>query len=260
MLSLYQNTTEPMHTNNNIQEQLLLAIDKYAQFVNTIKPFISPSTTAQHMLMVRSCNAFSAAMTLCLGGFFVESYNSTRVGLETGWLSLVLQRDSQLAFEWLTLIPSDTSLEDAEKRYRNTFGSPAWIRKEVSPKEKDQRDNLYQILSTKSHANVAATFFICPSASDPNDLCLYGPGSLRSEEHRHKHLRGIFYSLNFLLNDIQQHCNVDLGATWRHDEMELFNIAGVGCPDKDTGVRVVPKKVNAAYQAMMLLKLAKQQQ
>lgn len=249
-----------MNRNADIQAELLSAIEKYVQFAATVKPFTSPSATAQYMLLVRSCNAFSAAMSLCLSGFFVESYNSARVGLETGWLSLVLRRNAEMAFEWLTLVPSDTSMEDAEKRYMNTFGSPAWIRKEVSPKGKDQRDNLYQVLSTKSHANVAATFFVCPSASDPNDLCLYGPGPLESEEHRQKHLRGIFYSLSSLLQDIQEQCGVDLGVTWRHDEMGLFNIAGVGYRDKDTGVRVVPKKVNAAYQAMVLLKLAKQQQ
>lgn len=134
------------------------------------------------------------------------------------------------------------------------------IRKEVSPNGKEQRDNLYQVLSTKSHANVAATFFMCASKNDPNDLCLYGPGPLDSEEHGRKHLRGILYCLSSLLHEIQAQCHVDLGVTWRHDEMGLFNIAGVGYPDRDGGVRVVPKKVNAAYQAMVLLKLAKLQQ
>lgn len=245
-----------MNRNVDIEAELFSAIEKYLQFTATVRPFSSPSATAQYMLLVRSCNAFSAAFSLCLGGFFVECYNSARVGLEAGWLSLVLRRDAKKAFEWLTLVPSDTSMEDAEKRYMNTFGSPAWIRKEVSPTGKEQRDNLYQVLSTKSHANVAATFFVCPSADDPNDLCLYGPGPLECEEHRHKHLHGIFYSLSSLLHDIQEQCGVDLGVAWKHDEMGLFNIAGVGYPDKDTGVRVVPKKVNAAYQAMVLLKLA----
>jgi ribonucleotide reductase alpha subunit len=212
------------------------------------------------MLLARSCNAFSAAASLCVSGFFVETYNSARVGLETGWLSLILRRDADKAMEWLTLVPSDTSMELAEKRYRSTYGSPAWIRKEVSPHGKEQRDNLYQVLSTKSHANVASAFFMCQSESDPNDLCLYGPGPLDSEQHRCKHLRGIFYCLNSLLCDIQTQCGVDLGVTWRHDEMDLFNIAGVGYPDKDTVVKVVPKKVNTAYQALILMKLAKLQQ
>lgn len=249
-----------MTRNAEFQAELLSIIDRYVQFASAVKPFTSPSATAQYMLLVRSCNAFSAAVSLCLNGFFVESYNSARVGLEAGWLSLVLRRNADRAFEWLTLVPSDTSMEVAEERYRATFGSPAWIRKEVSLKGKEQRDNLYQILSTKSHANVASTFFVCPSSNDPNDLCLYGPGPLESEEHRHKHLRGIFYCLSSLLHDIQEQCCVDLGVTWRHDEMGLFNIAGVGFPDKNTGVRVVPKRVNAAYQAMVLLKLAKHQQ
>lgn len=246
-----------MSMNPDVRVELLSVIERYVQFASTIKPFTSPSATAQYMLLARSCNAFSAAVSLCLNGFFVESYNSARVGLETGWLSLVLRCNAEKAFEWLTFVPSDTSMEAAERRYRETFGSPAWIRKEVSPKGKEQRDNLYEILSKKSHANVAATFFVCPTANDPNDLCLYGPGPLDSEEHRHKHLNGIFYCLRSLLYDVQAQCGVDLGVTWKHDEMGLFNIAGVGYPDEETGVRVVPKKVNAAYQAMVLLKLAK---
>lgn len=244
-----------MSSNDDVQAELLSVIERYAQFASTVEPFTSPSATAQYMLLARSCNAFYAAVSLCLNGFFVESYNSARVGLEAGWLSLVLRRNAEKAFEWLTLIPSDTSMEAAEKRYRETFGSPAWIRKEVSPEGKERRDNLYEILSKKSHANVAASFFVCSTANDPNDLCLYGPGPLDSEEHRYKHLHGIFYCLKSLINDVQAQCDVDLGVNWKHDEMGLFNIAGVGYPDENTGVKVVPKKVNAAYQAMVLLKL-----
>lgn len=250
----------PMTKNADVRAELLSVIERYAQFASTITPFVSPSATAQYMLSVRSCNAFSAAVSLCLSGFFVECYNSARTGLEAGWLSLILRRDAEKAFEWLTLVPSDTSMEVAEERYRNTLGSPTWIRKEVSSEGKEQRDNLYQVLSTKSHANVAATFYVCASANDPDDLCLYGPGPLDSEEHRSKHLRGIHYCLSSLLYELQSQCGVDLRVEWNHDEMGLFNIAGVGYRDKDTGIRVVPQEVNAAYQSMVLLKLAKLQQ
>lgn len=242
------------------QVELLSFIERYAEFATSIKPFSSPSDTAQYMLMSRSCNAFSAAVSLCLSGFFVESYNSVRVGLETGWLSLILRGNAEQAFEWLTMIPSDTSMKKAERRYRNSFGSPVWIRQNVSPEGKGQRDNLYKILSTKSHANVAASFFISPSASDSNDLCLYGPSPFNCEVHRSKHLQGILYCLECLLHEVQLQCSVDLGVAWKHDEVSLFNIAGVGFPDAETGVKVVPENVNAAYQAMFLLRLFMQQQ
>jgi hypothetical protein len=123
----------------------------------------------------------------------------------------------------------------------------------------EQRTNIYQVLSTKSHANVASAFFVCPTASDPNDLCLYAPGPLASDEHQYKFMKGILYCLKYLLHDIQSQCACDLGVTWSYDNMSLFNIAGVGFPDKDTIVKVVPAKVNAAYQAMVLLKFAKLQ-
>lgn len=237
--------------------ELLSAIERYSRFALAVEPFVSASTTAQYMLLTRSCNAFTAAATLCLNGFFVDSYNSVRAGLEAGWLSLILRSSEERAMEWLTMVPSDTSLDIAEKRYRNTFGSPAWIRKEVSANNREQRDNIYQVLSIHSHANVASGFFVRPSATDPNDLCLYAPGPLDSDEHRYKYMNGIYYCLECLLHEIQSQCDCDLGGTWSYDEVSLFNIAGVGYPDKGTIVKVVPKKVNAAYQAMVLLKLAK---
>jgi len=241
----------------DIHAELLSAIERYIRFASAVEPFLSASTTAQYMLFARSCNAFSAAATLCLNGFFVDSYSSARTGLEAGWLSLILRSSEERAMEWLTMVPSDTSLDKAEKRYRNTFGSPAWIRKEVSANDREQRDNIYQVLSIQSHANVASAFFVRPSANDPNDLCLYAPGPLDSDEHRCKYMNGILYCLKCLLREVQSQCDCDLGVTWNYDEMSLFNIAGIGYPDKDTIVKVVPQKVNAAYQAMVLLKLAK---
>jgi len=213
------------------------------------------------MLLTRSCNAFASAVTLCTNGLFVDSYNSVRVGLEAGWLSLILKNSEVRALEWLTLVPSDTSPEVLEKQYRNTYGSLAWIRKEVSMDDVDleQRTNIYQVLSTKSHANVASTFFVCASESDPNDLCLYGPGPLASHEHELKFLKGILYCLKYILHDIQTRCDCDLGVTWSYDNISLFGIAGVGFADEKTGLKVVPSKVNAHYQAMVLLKLAKLQ-
>jgi len=243
----------------DIHAEALSLLEKYIRFASTANPFESFSGTAQCMLFTRSCNAFASAITLCLNGLFVDSYNSARVGLEAGWLAIILSRSDEHAREWLTLVPSDTSQTEPEKRYRNTYGSLPWIRKEVSVDSLDleQRTNIYQILSTKSHANVAAMFFVCPTASDPNDLCLYEPGTLDSDEHQRKFAKGILYCLKYLLHDVQRQCSYDFGVTWSYDNMSLFNIAGVGFPDKDTGVRVVPSKVNAAYQGMVLTKFAK---
>lgn len=234
---------------------------KYVRFAATPEPFGSPTSTAQRMLFTRSCNAFASAVVLCDNGFFVDSYNAVRVGLEAGWLAIVLGRSGPRAMEWLTLVPSDTSETEPDKQYRRTFGSLPWIRKEVSTDELDleQRTNIYQVLSTKSHANVAATFFICPTGSDPNDLCLYPPGALASDEHQNKFTRGILYCLKYLLHDLQRAGLYDFGVSWSYDDMQLVTIAGVAFPDERTELRVVPEKVNEAYQGLVLLKFAKVQ-
>lgn len=249
--------TTPSETVDEIKSLL----DLYGGFTADFKPFSSFSETAQYMLFARSCNAFRSAGILCWEGLFVDSYNSARVGLEAGWLALILRRSDERAREWLTLVPTDTANSDPEKNYKSTFGSLPWIRKEVSIDASDlkRRTNIYQLLSTKSHANVAAMFFVSDSETSPNDVCLYPPVQLESAEHRRKFLDGILYCLKYLLQDIQNQCAKDFGVTWRYDSHSLFNISGVAFLGEDNGITVVPEKVNSAYQAMILLKFAQVQ-
>lgn len=233
-------------------------LDLYSSFASGFKPFSTFPETAQCMLFTRSCNAFRSAGILCWEGLFIDSYNSARVGLECGWLALILRKSDERAREWLTLVPDDTSDADIDKKYRNTYGSLPWIRKEVSIDETDkkQRTNIYQLLSIKSHANAASTFYVADSEHKPNDLYLYPPQQLNSAEHRYKFLKGILYCLKYILCDIQLQCEKKFGVSWTYDSINLFNIAGVAYPDQKGGLAVVPEKVNPMYQAMILLKFA----
>ncbi len=242
-------------------DEIKSLLDLYGGFTADFKPFCSFSETAQYMLFTRSCNAFRSAGILCWEGLFVDSYNSARVGLEAGWLALILRRSDERAREWLTLVPTDTANSSPEKNYKSTFGSLPWIRKEVSCDESDlkRRTNIYQLLSTKSHANVSAMFFVSDSENRLNDVCPYPPVPLESAEHRRKFLDGILYCLKYMLQDIQRQCAKDFGVTWRYDNHSLFNIAGVAFPGGDDGITVVPEKVNSAYQSMILLKFAQVQ-
>lgn len=238
--------------------EITTLLDLYSSFASEFKPFSTCSETAQCMLFTRSCNAFRSAGILCWEGLFIDSYNSARVGLESGWLALILRKSDERAREWLTLVPNDTIDTGIEKKYRNTYGSLRWIRGEVSIDEADlrQRTNIYQLLSTKSHANAASTFYVADSEDKPNDLCLYPPQQLNSAEHRYKFLKGILYCLKYILWDIQLQCDKKFGVSWAYDSIDLFNIAGVAYPDEKGGLVVVPEKVNPMYQAMILLKFA----
>lgn len=242
--------------------EIIACLEKYISYASKIRPFSTKSSTAYYMLLTRSCNAFISAYTLCQNGLHVDSYNSVRIGLENGWLALILREDETRALEWLTLVPSDNSSEIIEKKYRNTYGSVKWIRKEVSlnDRDKNQRDNIYGILSTKSHANVASTFFISGATPQENNFCLYAPGAMKDNEHEYKNLKGILYCLKYILYDFQVRCGEDFGVDWKYDHMSLFNIAGVGYPGKNGGMEVVSSKVNSAYQAMVLLEIFRLQQ
>ena len=245
----------------NDTDELRTLLNQLQGFADSFQPFQTYESTAQRMLFARSATAFRAAGILCYEGLFVDAYNSARVGLEAGWLSLILRQNEELAREWLTLLPSDTMDTDIEKRYRNTFANLTWIRKTLSQSEEElsEKTSIYQLLSTKSHANPAAMVYIGSNHNNIDDLTLYPSEPLHSESHRIKFLAGVFYCLKYLLHDIRRHCNVELNVEWRYEERSLFNIAGVAFPDKKTGFKVVPDKVNAAYQSMLLLQFAHHQ-
>lgn len=244
------------HSQNVAQVRTLL--DAYASFAREFKLYHNFSDTAQFMLFARSCNAFRSAGILCSEGLFVDSYNAARVGLEAGWLALVLRRDDKLAREWLTSVPQESDFSDEGKAYKRTFAQIPWIRKQVSisAEEFEQRTNLYKLLSTKSHANAAAMFFSASTEANPNNILLYPPEQLDSEDHRRKYMAGILYCLQYILHDIQKQCAKSFGVNWEYDQQKLFNISGVAYPAPNNGMEVVAEKVNSMYQAMMILKFA----
>ena len=249
-----------MKTNNDAEEIKAL-LNRLHEFANTFEVFKTFESTAQRMLFARSATAFHAAEILCREGLFVDAYNSTRIGLEAGWLALSLRQNEDFAREWLTLVPRDTNDTDIEKKYRNTFGNLTWIRKTLSLNKEElcEKTNLYQLLSTKSHANPAAMVYFGSNNNGIDSLILYPSEPLHSEVHKAKFIAGILYCLKYLLHDIQRHCVIDLNVNWKYDEMKLFNIAGIAFPDQNGNIKVVPDKVNSAYQAQLLLEIAHQQ-
>lgn len=242
-------------------DEIKTLLQRLQDFADSFQPFTTFESTAQRMLFARSATAFRAAGILCYEGLFVDSYNSARVGLEAGWLALILRQNKEFARAWLTLVPRDTEDSDIEKRYRNTFGNLTWIRKTLSQSETElsEKTNIYQLLSTKSHANPAALVYVGDTHNNIDDLTLYPSAPLHSDGHKAKFLSGVLYCLKYLVHDIQRHCKIDLNVVWNYEERSLFNIAGVAFPDKNSGIEVVPDKVNAAYQSMILLKFAHQQ-
>lgn len=250
-------------TSTQTQDTALLRdlLDSYASFAREFKLYHNFTDTAQFMLFSRSCNAFRSAGILCSEGLFIDSYNAARVGLEAGWLALVLRRDDKLAREWLTSAPQEPSSPDVEKAYKKTFAQIPWIREQVSAstEELEQRTNLYKLLSIKSHANAAAMFFPASTETNPNDILLYPPEKLDSDDHRRKYLAGIVYCLQYILHDIQNQCKRNLGAKWKYDQTKLFNISGVAYSAENNEIEVVAEKVNSAYQGMMTLKFFQHQ-
>ena len=248
----------------DLNNDLNSLLGKYNEFILSIKPYSSILNLARFMLYTKSFNSFSSSSVLAQNGFYVDSYNSIRVGLESGWLSILFEKKNHLAHEWLTLIPHPNHLyaiknqenqrETAAKKYRNQLGSPSWVRKQISKSDSDkkQRDDVYAALSVKSHANVSSTYFF---RSDKG-VTLYGPGSFDSKEHLMKILRAISFCIGFLLHDIDNISNTKLSAGWTYKEYEVINIAGIAYPDGKGGMEFIWEKTNEAYQSLLALHLS----
>lgn len=213
---------------------------------------------SKYMLFTKSYNSFLSSLLLCRNGLHTESNNSIRLGLENGWLALLMEKNEELALEWLTLISKNCTMNEASEKYRSTFGRPSWVRKQLSDnsQEKDQRDKIYSILSIKSHPNVASSFCIVSGLNSTQKLYFYEPGGINDEQHKGKNLIAINFCLNWILNDIQNIKNVDLGIKWKYDENILVSIAGIGYPNGNNQLKVIPKKLNQSYQELLLLYLS----
>lgn len=209
---------------------------------------------AKYILHTKAFNAFSAARQLCESGLHIESYNSIRLALENAWLALLMEERATLALEWLSMVAPEKSIAEIAKRYRKKIGNPSWVRRQLSRSEEDKerRDKLYSVLSTKSHANVASTFFMCCELNGREWLQFYGPGGIDDKKHKQKNLQAIKFCFGFVLKELVEKRGLDNSINWTYDEMEIVNIAGIADIDDNGKMHVIPDKVNQKYQEMMI--------
>lgn len=209
----------------------------------------------KYMLHTKSFNAFSAALQLCEAGLHIESYNSIRLALENAWLALLMEDRSELALEWLAMVAPEKSFENIARRYRKRFGSPSWVREALShsKEDKERRDKLYGVLSTKSHANVASTFFPCYDGHGHEWLQFYGPGGIDDIKHKFKNLKAMKFCFGYVLKEAETKRGKGSTINWMYDEMEIVNIAGIAEEDENGNLHVKPDNVNRKYQEMIIL-------
>lgn len=233
-------------------------LGKYRNYIMEFVPHTDNVKLAQYILHTKTCNSFISSTVLCMNGLHIESYNATRTALEHGWLGILLSREADLAFEWLTAI-NKGDLVATGSRYKKTLGRPQWIREQLTKNDQEEKkikDGIYGILSTKSHANVASTFYISDGLPVENHLVFYEPGGINSSHHKYKNLKGIKYCFEYLICDLQKSTGIDFGVEWKYDDNELFNISEIAYPDGKGGIEVHAHKVNEAFQAILLRYLA----
>jgi len=191
-------------------------------------------------------------------GLPIDCLNSLRLGLENGWLALVLKNDEHSALQWLAMVRYKDMPSNPKKLYRQTFGNLTWIREKVSQGEEDkrQRDNIYKILSSRSHANVATSFFAQGLPDGTTDFRLYEPGGIKDNYHRYKSLKSILFCLRYLTHDMERAKEDRFNSGWRYDHVELMHMANVIWQDKNGKYFVDGNGINSAAQATFLIALS----
>jgi hypothetical protein len=239
----------------NIRCSITAYFGYYRKIIDELNYGNNDIELVKYMLHTKSFNAFSAALQLCETGLHIESYNSIRLALENAWLALLIEDRSELAMEWLTMVAPERSFEKITQTYRKKLGSPAWVREALShgKKDKERRDKLYSVLSTKSHANVASTFFPCTDGRGHEWPQFYGPGGIDDMKHKFKNLKAMKFCFGYVLKEAEAKRGEGNTIDWVYDEMEIVNIAGIAEEDENGSLYVNPDTVNRKYQEMIIL-------
>lgn len=240
------------------QKELERLIKCYRDFILRINKETSISQLAQFILYTRSFNSFKSAILLAKEGLPIDCLNSLRLGLENGWLSILLKNDEHSALEWLTMVRHTNMPKNPRKNYRQTFGNLSWIRERISTSEDDkiQRDNIYKILSVRSHANVATSFFAQGNTDGSTDYRLYEPGGIIDDFHQHRCLKSVLFCLRYLLHDMERAKEGHFGSHWRYEQIELMHIANVIWRSEDGECFVDGDRINSAAQVTFLIALS----
>ena len=246
------------HSIDQNQADLERLIKKFRAFISKLKKDKSISQLAQFILYTRSFNSFKAAILLADEGLPIECLNSLRLALETGWLALVLKNDEHSALEWLAMVRYHDMPEYPRKKYRKTYGNLTWIKSTVSSDEidKKQRENIYKILSVRSHANVATSFFVRGLPDGSSDYCLYEPGGIQDHDHRYRCLKSILFCLKYLLHDMERAKEGRFDCQWKYDHVELMHMSNVIWQDKNGQYVVDAEAINSAAQVTFLIAMS----
>ncbi len=204
---------------------------KYQKFIETNIFF--PKITK--CLFINAFNHFLAAQILADRGLIPQVNNCLRMGLESEWIGIILQKNKKLAFEWAFGAGDEITrknLLDLERPFkiREALGDTSKI------KLKD-RHEIYSALSDKSHTKLSsvARFFIpkdVPASEGYIDCIPYG--GVEGDNNKFRIRSAVKVTLEFALAEIQESLQYPFfDEDWVWNRVELSKISEAGYSDEN---------------------------
>jgi len=189
-------------------------------------------------LFLNSYNHFLAAKILAETGLIYQSYNCLRMALECEWLGIYFLKNLDLSIDWAHGTGNDHTIKTIKKLER-----PSELRKELSKisckriKEND-RNEIYQALSDKSHAKYAssAVLTISLNSGDQSEYQIdcVPAGGLKGEINIANILRAVNVVQEFAMAEIEDYLGYKLlPEDWIYIRAKLSKISQGGFRNKN---------------------------
>jgi len=138
-------------TKKRITGQVVQNLSKFENFVHTFNPRIKYVTC----LFINAYNHFLSGYILSQKGLKPQCYNSLRMGLESEWIGIYLDKHIELATHWAF----GTAQEERIRSKLLRLEKPNELRKMLGDSNRikiEHRNNIYRALSDASHTKLAS--------------------------------------------------------------------------------------------------------
>lgn len=200
-----------------IKRDIKRDLSTYEHFIQTYKY----KTKYVMCLFINAYNHFLSGYILSQKGLKTQCFNSLRMGLESEWIGICLDKDIELAMHWTFGIGQEKNNEKLlrlEKPYelRKMLGDTKRIKLE-------DRNDIYRALSDASHTKLASI------AVYTGEVECIPIGGLRGEINVIKTLEAVQFVQKFASTEIEEQLGYSFSETeWTFNRTDLMKISQSG--------------------------------
>lgn len=225
-------------------------LSMYENFITTYKY----NTKYVRCLFINAYNHFLSGYILSQKGLKTQCFNSLRMGLESEWIGICLDKDIELAMHWALGIGQE---KNNEKLLR--LEKPYELRKMIGDTKRiklKDRNDIYRALSDASHTKLASI------AVYTGEVECIPIGGLRGEVNIIKTLEAVQFVQKFASAEIEEQLGYRFSETeWNFNRTDLMRISqsgyGSGNGNIEPAITSQGRPGSDALQAVALLDFIK---